>query len=89
MGEKKSLEVNDFFAELRYLTQEVIILRAIRLHFLLKIRQPLLLALTALQCGDPALLLGMDVRYIEGDSSNVPITLKEILPFLFIGHLNL
>lgn len=57
MRKKKSLEVDNFFSELRDSRRERVVLRAKQLHFGLEVGQPLLLALATLKRGDTALTL--------------------------------
>jgi hypothetical protein len=53
VGEEQGLEVDDFLAELSDSGRESIVLCTKELDLGLEVSQPLLLALSALECGDP------------------------------------
>ena len=52
MRQQKRLEADNFLSQLSDSGGERIILRAEDLHFLLQVREPLLLALSTFECGD-------------------------------------
>lgn len=60
MRQEKSLQIDDLFPHLGQLLDEIIILSAVQLNLVLQVLQPLLLALSALQCGDPTNILVLD-----------------------------
>lgn len=57
VGEENGLEINNLFAELGDGCLEVVVLGAVELNLALQIGQPLLLALPAFECSDPACML--------------------------------
>ena len=53
VSKKKSFKVNDLISQLRYLGAKVVVLATIHFHFCLQICEPLLFALSTLECGNP------------------------------------
>ena len=85
VGEEKSLQVDDLIPKLVDLGVESIILTGEYLDLVLQVGKPLLLALSALQCGDPDVMLGFKLS--SDGESGLPISLEKVLSLLLISHL--
>lgn len=86
MGEEKSLETYYLLTKLSDSSGKCVVLCREDLNLLLKVGQPLLLALTTLKRSNSIRWL-VYIPSVSGDIEYIPVSLEEILTLFFIGHL--